>query len=334
MSPEMIRRKPRVILKSNFIVWIPVFPLVIFSLLSSFHYFGSNLVHLRLVKSFPVSPYSCTISSVACDALWTSFELGLQDKVAYYLKDDPIRLLAFYTSQYTEVDNDEHLLENGSDRVDFVWLALGATAYHHGGVNQAVEYWKNVPQISYYLINLSNQLKSPAQAIQLLELSIKVKPTDLGYYEMGMKFSENDEDEKALAAYDQALKWAVVDRNADLHAKIYLRKGEIYLRQGNGKKAQESFESALDLQGNLLPGDTIKLARSYIQLGRLDVARSMLEELLKSREDIVRAWWWLGEVERMSGNTDRAIYAYNRYKELNPKDARVDKRIEKLESGR
>jgi tetratricopeptide (TPR) repeat protein len=334
MFSRLIPVAPRSILKSDQVIWFLLFLLTIVVVASSFlNSWGRNRAHVYLSKSIQNSPYSCAIVDASCknDSSLNQSDLETWRSLGIYLRNDPVLIIIPQLRESANVGYYEPEFDALSDRTDLAWLALGVKSYQHNLINEAIESWKNVPEISYYLINLSQNTDNRSLSIELLKLALDVQPSGDGYYELCNRLLENEQREAALVACQQALPFASVEENLDLRAKIYMRLGDIFLRLGNLKDALNSYIHAQELIGEMPRWDTMRLAQAYFRLGYLDEAAQILRDLSVQHKDMISVYWLLGEVERQRGNTVEALKAYREYQQYRPEDDRVYQRLKELE---
>jgi tetratricopeptide (TPR) repeat protein len=334
MFSRLIPVAPRSILKSDQVIWFLLFLLTFVVVPSSFlNSWGRNRAHVYLFKLIQDSPYSCAIVSASCknDPSLNQSDLETWRSLGIYLRDDPVLIIIPQLSESANVGYYEPELDASSDRTGLAWLALGAKAYQHNLINEAIEFWKNAPEISYYLVNLSQNTDNVSLSIELLKLALDVQPSGAGYYELCNRLLENKQLEAALASCQQAVPFASVDGNSELQAKIYMRMGDIFLRSRHLKDALNSYIHAQELIGEMPRWDTMRLAQAYFGLGHLDEASQILRDLLEENKDMISLYWLLGEVERQRGNTAEALKAYRAYQQYRPEDDRVYQRLKELE---
>jgi tetratricopeptide (TPR) repeat protein len=334
MFSRLISGDPRFILKSDQVIWLLLILLTSVIVFPSFiDSWGRNRAHIYLSKLIRNSPYSCVIINASCknDSNPNHSDSETWRNLGIYLRNDPVLIIIPQLGEFADVDYYESEIATYSDRTDLAWLAFGVKAYQHELVNKAIESWENVPEISYYLINLSQNTDNMSLSIELLKLALDVQPSGVGYYELCNRLLENEQREAALAACQQALPFAGVEENLDLRAKIYMRLGDIFLRLGNPEDALNSYFRAQALIGQMPRWDTMRLAQAHFRLGHLDEASQILRDLLEENKDMTSLYWLLGEVERQRGNAAGALQAYREYQHYRPEDDRVYQRLKELE---
>ncbi len=94
--------------------------------------------------------------------------------------------------------------------------------------------------------------------------------------------------------------------------------GVVYQDQGRLDEAANVYEHARRVTPYLRGFHTINLAVMHRLAGRRDLARRALESLgpdLGGSKDpqVMRAWWYLGELNREDGRRDEAIALYEKY---------------------
>jgi tetratricopeptide (TPR) repeat protein len=229
-----------------------------------------------------------------------------------------------------DYDQQTSIIVIPEERYDLFWLAKGGIALERGDQEGAIQAWRNIPQVSEYLIGISMSTRNSQASIKLLRLSSALQATGLGYHELGVSLLESGEEKDAIEVFEQAALLAEHEKNKHLLARIYLEMGDIYLHQRKNELALIYYQKAIYIKGDLLPGEMVMLARAHIMLEHYGEAEEILNNLIRENPNTSRAWWWLGEMERIRGNTAKAIEAYQEFKILKPDHETVDQRLELL----
>jgi tetratricopeptide (TPR) repeat protein len=97
----------------------------------------------------------------------------------------------------------------------------------------------------------------------------------------------------------------------------FLCVGDAYMYLGNRDLAEQYWLNYLDRR----PDDVLarmKLIEFYITSGRHLAARTHVERVLQFDANNFTAYYYLGEIERISGNCDPGYRAYQRALQINP----------------
>lgn len=109
-------------------------------------------------------------------------------------------------------------------------------------ITQANEEWRWVPLLGGWI--KENNLKPPSELIELLNQSIKAKPTAERYQLRGIAYQVLQEYEKALADFEASLK--LNQRNA----RLYVNRGNIYRLQQKYQQALSDLNHAIQMDRN------------------------------------------------------------------------------------
>jgi len=97
----------------------------------------------------------------------------------------------------------------------------------------------------------------------------------------------------------------------------YYNLGMAYYMKKEYLRAEEYFLKALDVEPRFVE-PLVELGRTYMALGRNSEANAALQSAIEQRPEHARAYFYLAEVQRMSGNYRKALEAYDKVVELVP----------------
>jgi Tfp pilus assembly protein PilF len=97
----------------------------------------------------------------------------------------------------------------------------------------------------------------------------------------------------------------------------YYNLGRAYFMKKEYALAEEYFLKALEIEPRFVE-PLVELGRLYIVLDRKPEALAALKSAVEQSPEMARAYYFLAEVQRMSGNTVKALQAYEKVVELVP----------------
>ncbi len=97
----------------------------------------------------------------------------------------------------------------------------------------------------------------------------------------------------------------------------YYNLGRVYYMKKEYSRAEEYFLKALEIEPRFVE-PLVELGRTYMALGRNPEALAALKSAVEQVPEHARAYFYLAEVQRMSGNYRKALEAYNKVVELVP----------------
>ncbi len=167
-----------------------------------------------------------------------------------------------------------------------------------------------------------NELKSPENALPVLERAHKLSPDDLQVLELLAELYYSASRLKdALPLYKALVERSSKGRRSKDLSRIYYRLGSIAEKQGDSAKALEQYNAAYGVDAGHLP-TLIALGRLYMLQGDWEKARriyrSMLLQNLDPHSGVTRAdvYLHLGEIHEKLGEGPKAIGMYERGLEL------------------
>ena len=134
----------------------------------------------------------------------------------------------------------------------------------------------------------------PSLPLKFAVLYIRTSRTDLAIKKLNEYIEKNPEDS---LAYDIL--------------------GQAYIVAENLSSAKQSFRKAIQLDPKN-PSPKLHLAQLLIQLNENDLARQQLEDILSGEKKEVSAFYLLANLERNSGNADKALSIYRELTRLYP----------------
>jgi type IV pilus biogenesis/stability protein PilW len=128
-----------------------------------------------------------------------------------------------------------------------------------------------------YLGIIYLQQSDPQQAAKYLKKAVALNPyyTD-AHNTLGVVYTELKKYDRAVAEFDLALK----DRTYGSPEKIHFNLGRLYLDRGMNDQAIHSFEEAVRIKSDYLPG-MLGLGQAYQSSGRLDLARQQYQKIVR-----------------------------------------------------
>lgn len=154
---------------------------------------------------------------------------------------------------------------------------------------------------------------SYATAIRSLEKVLEIdSENELAWMELGQAYRRKGDEDAAIDAYENALKWAqkaLADRRAELEAKGIT---EPLVMPEAGARA------------------CLALAALYADKGEFDKARAAAQTLIDDNPMDAAALIALAQVEEAAGNNDAAIDAYRRALRFLPDDPEITAALVRL----
>lgn len=179
---------------------------------------------------------------------------------------------------------------------------------------------------------LKFRLKQYPEAIDLLQRRIGLDPdNDEAYYYIGLSYKEMKEYQKSLAALRTA-----ADLSAAKQPRFdrYFWLGILYAQVDSTQQARAAFQRAVELDP-----ENPMAAIAYRQLGfykllekKWNDATEQLEKAVSLNDKDVQSWVWLGQGYQNAGNRSKALQAYLRALELDPRQPEALKGRKVLES--
>jgi tetratricopeptide (TPR) repeat protein len=187
------------------------------------------------------------------------------------------------------------------------------------------------PSSSFAYSHLSNEYQRAgrlAEAKQALERALEIRP-DLtsGHILMGIIANREQRYDDAIASLKQVL---AVYPDYDVALD---QLGLAYQQQGKFDEAIALFDQGRQRLVYKRDAYTINIAVLEAMSGRNAEALAELESLVPqlntaTSPDIIKAWWYLGELYRVQGRADNAISAYERY--LKATEGNSDPQVRRL----
>ena len=97
----------------------------------------------------------------------------------------------------------------------------------------------------------------------------------------------------------------------------YYNLGRAYFMKKEYVLSEEYFLKAIDIEPRFIE-PLVELGRTYLAMGRNSEAMAAFKSAVGQSPDFARAYFYLAEVQRMSGNYRKALEAYNKVVELVP----------------
>jgi tetratricopeptide (TPR) repeat protein len=132
----------------------------------------------------------------------------------------------------------------------------------------------------YHLGYILGKLNERQQEVEAYERAVACgySNDDRLFFNLGMAFSEISEPDKALAAMERAVQ--LDPDNAENHFGM----GYIAQLTGHSKRAIKALQKAIGLSADHLDARNL-LGRIYLDLGRLDEAKTQLQEIQRREPD-------------------------------------------------
>jgi len=151
--------------------------------------------------------------------------------------------------------------------------------------------------------------------------------------EQGKEFYKNDQDEQAVAAFQEAIRL-----NPDL-AEAHLRLGMAYAALERKPEADESYKKAVELFKKRVQADP-KDAESFFYLGEAhsflhqdEEAARTYRQTTRLKPDDEEAFYQLGKAETKLAHYPEAVAAFQKALELDPNDSRASDELENAQEG-
>ncbi len=151
--------------------------------------------------------------------------------------------------------------------------------------------------------------------------------------EQGKEFYKNDQDEEAVAAFQEAIRL-----DPDL-AEAHLRLGMAYAALERKPEADESYKKAVELFKKRVQADP-KDAESFFYLGEAhsflhqdEEAARTYRQTTRLKPDDEEAFYQLGKAETKLAHYPEAVAAFQKALELDPNDSRASDELENAQEG-
>lgn len=167
-------------------------------------------------------------------------------------------------------------------------------------------------------------MKRYDDAVDELKLAVRsYKDTAPVYEKLGDAFQAQNRHEEAVAYYREAL-------NVDpLDASARGKMGESYLALGEEKKAVEQFKYSSDIAPNNIVAQ-YRLAQHYEDIRDWDHAKRLYLIILSVDDQQAEAHRQLALIYERDEEYGLALYHWNKYAEINPKDQEAAEHIQKI----
>jgi tetratricopeptide (TPR) repeat protein len=178
---------------------------------------------------------------------------------------------------------------------------------------------------------LAFRRKDYAGAIKLFQERIALDPeNDEAYYYIGLSYKEMKQYGEALTALRSA---AALSEKKEPRFDRYFWLGILYAQVDSVPQATQAFERAVQLDS------TSALAgKAYRQLGFYQLlknqwadATSLLARAVQLDEKDVQAWVWLGQGYQNAGNRSKALEAYRRALDIDPRQGEAQRGVQSLQ---
>ncbi len=188
-------------------------------------------------------------------------------------------------------------------------------------------------------------------AIGSYDRAIELAPSNPKYYtakarvyltaaEQLAQFAQNEDEEvaaKASVDLEATLNSAIEALNKAVELKSDYGPAHYYLagayeRQGNLAEAISRLE-LLRSANQLDVGIHFQLGLLYFKQGKADLAEASLKRAIEISPNYSNARWYLSAVYEQKGDINAAIAEVEKVKELNPDNALVNQRLERLQQG-
>ncbi|MFW6005866.1 MAG: tetratricopeptide repeat protein [Candidatus Bipolaricaulota bacterium] len=204
-------------------------------------------------------------------------------------------------------------------------------------LNRVVELDSDNPEANFYLGRYQFQQKQYSSAASSFEKAIEARPDYVAaYMEYGKLLVELRNYEEAAEKYKKALDLAgdnvnVLNNLADAYRKsgqyekaeetynrvleesadnfeAFKGLGDLYLEQENYEEAADYYNDALGVRADV--DTSLNLARAYLNSGRLEDAKSELDNTLRSNPYSGEGYMLVGDYYREKDRPDRALEDY------------------------
>ncbi len=171
------------------------------------------------------------------------------------------------------------------------------------------------PSIYYY--NMGNSYYNKGEydrAIEAYQQAIKLNPKDnMAYNNMGINYDKKGDYDRAIEAYQQAIKLNPKDDSA------YYNMGNSYAKKGEYDRAIEAYQQAIKLNPEY---DNIynNIGLCYYRKGDSHKSIELFEQAIKLNPKNDMAYYNMGIIYRNKGNHNKAIEAYQQIIKLNHKE--------------
>lgn len=136
-------------------------------------------------------------------------------------------------------------------------------------------------------------------------------------------------DEKLKAKYLKDIEYFSKKLEEDPKSKVFMPLAMAYLKLEKYDEAIEVASTGLDLNPEYLVAKTV-LAQGFLGKGMLNEAKGLLVEVAAFSESNYRAQKYLGEIYRIEGNMEKAIYYYRSASLSAPEDYELRGLIDEL----
>lgn len=183
--------------------------------------------------------------------------------------------------------------------------------------------WQDMYQLGVAYIHMGRA----ADAAKILEEVIKRHPDFYKTYEsLGMAYYRMDDMEKAVAAWEKALK--ISPQTAHIEDMINRARQRM-----DFKKRISTLEQEIK-QGNVGWQKRFELALLYIATRRIEDAKIQLGEVLKVKKDSPEVYDAIAQSYAISGDFEKAVDAGKKAVKLRPKDENLRNRLAEMEKVR
>jgi len=153
------------------------------------------------------------------------------------------------------------------------------------------------------------------------------------YLEHGREFYRNDQDEKASAAFQEAIKL-----DPEL-AEAHFRLGLAYGALGRDKDAEDSFKRAIESYKKFLESNSkdfaahYNLGQTYAGLHRYEEAVKEYRQAARIKSDDPDLYYDLGAALMKLAQYDDAVTAFSKSLEIDPENYRAEDALEEARDG-
>lgn len=176
-----------------------------------------------------------------------------------------------------------------------------------------------------YLLGVAYMQKGRvADAAKILEEVVKLHPNFYKTYEsLGMAYYRMDDIEKAVSIWEKVVKMS--PQTVHLEDMINKGKQRIELKKRVVSLEQEMKQGQVDWQKKF------ELAILYIATKRVADAKTLLEDVLKTKKDSAEVYDVVAQAYAMSNDFEKAVNAEKKAVKLKPKDENFKKRLAEME---
>jgi len=161
---------------------------------------------------------------------------------------------------------------------------LGQVQFEQGKIQEAIGSLKKalsrnsrLAEAHDFLGIIYLQQSDPQQAAKYLRKAVAINPyyTD-AHNTLGVVYTELKKYDRAIEEFETALK----DRTYSSPEKIHFNMGKLYLDRGMNDEAVRSFDQAVRIKSDYLPG-LLGLGQAYQSSGRLDLAKQQYQKIVR-----------------------------------------------------